>query len=266
MRTKRIVTPSVPQEIVDEILDHLAADFDFRSLKLCALVSRSWVPSCRRHLFRIVVFTTVKVARWRKRFPVPEEGPAHHVRDLHFSIGGYHCAPEKFAEHTPWFTNVERLILSELGAFQPLWRPSSWRLPQSVTSLTVEANTITLVQIRDIMMQLPDLDNLSLLGSLPVGDRRTLLGTETVLRGRFSGRLRLVKGYAAEEVMNILLDIPTGLRFTEVQICGMRECFFSTVRLAEACAKTLVKLSYTTSFHCKSTPSPRSSWFLCVSC
>ena len=58
VKTKTVVLPRIPQEIIDEILDHLAADSDLRSLRSCVLVSRSWVPSCRQHLFRAILFNS----------------------------------------------------------------------------------------------------------------------------------------------------------------------------------------------------------------
>jgi len=38
--TGTVVIPEIPQDIVDEILDHLAFGSDFRSLQACALVSK----------------------------------------------------------------------------------------------------------------------------------------------------------------------------------------------------------------------------------
>ena len=251
---KRGVTLRLPQETIDEILDHLGADSDSRSLKSCALVSKSWVPSSRRHLFRTALFTTASIRGWVRAFPVPEESPAHHVRYLCFSIEGYHRALEEFTEHTPSFTNAESLTLFEFGISQPLRRPSPWRLPQSVTSLFVSADAVTLVRLQEIMAQLPNLDNLSLSGFLPVVDRKTLPGIGTVPMGRFGGKLRLVNGYTDDDVVDMLLGTPTGLHFTDIQICSARKCLLPTVRLAEACSETLVKLSHMTSFHCKYHP------------
>ncbi|THU77144.1 hypothetical protein K435DRAFT_703039, partial [Dendrothele bispora CBS 962.96] len=39
----------LPQELVDSIIDHLFDDPV--SLKTCALVSKSWLPSTRHHIF-----------------------------------------------------------------------------------------------------------------------------------------------------------------------------------------------------------------------
>ncbi|KAF7352675.1 hypothetical protein MVEN_01233300 [Mycena venus] len=44
------MTFRLPQELVDAILDYLASDF--RSLKTCSLVCRSWLPRSRFHLFQ----------------------------------------------------------------------------------------------------------------------------------------------------------------------------------------------------------------------
>ena len=244
-----VVVPRIPQEIIGEILDYLAADL--RSLRSCALVSKSWLPSCRRHLFHAIFFTS-ETAKWFETLQEPEESPARHVRDLRFSIRGYDGAPEKFFEYIPWFTNVEKVTLLGHGSFQPLWIPWLWKLPQSVTSLTINAGVVAVAQIRDIIVQLPNLDDLSLSGSVVAVDRRRLVGIGTALRGRFGGQLRLLKGHADKDVMDMLLEIPTGLHFTDVQICGTRECLLSTVRLAEACCKTIVKVSYTVSVCCES--------------
>ena len=246
-RTKTVVVPRIPQEIIDEILDCLTADL--RSLRSCALVSKSWLPSCRRHLFHTIFFTS-ETAKWFGALREPEESPARHVRDLRFSIRGYEGAPEKFFEYIPWFTNVEKVTLLGHGSFQPLWIPWLWKLPRSVTSLTINTGVVTVAQIRDIIVQLPNLNDLSLSGSIAMMDRRTLAGIGTVLRGRFGGRLRLLKGHAVKDVMDMLLEIPTGLHFTDVQICSTYGCLLSTVTLAEACCKTIVKLSYTVSTVC----------------
>ena len=118
--TASAVAPRIPQEIVDEILDHLAADSDHRSLSSCALVSKPWVPSCRRHLFHTILFTTKDMAKWLETFPVPEESPALYIRDLRVSTAsGYDSSPEKFFEYTLWFRNVERVTLLGNGRWIP---------------------------------------------------------------------------------------------------------------------------------------------------
>ena len=237
-----ITIPTIPQDIIDEILDHLATDSDTRPFRSYALVSKSWVQPCRRHLFRTVVFTSMVMGRWLKTFPVPEESPAHHVRDLCIWIGGHLLVAEKFREYTQWFTNVEEISLMGVPPYRV---PLLGRLPRSATSLTINTNAATPLQLQRIMILLPNLNNLSLSGDLLPLDKKTLAGIGTVLRGDFGGRLILRDGCADAGVMNMLLEIPTGLRFTEVQIQCKRNCLPSAVRLVEACSKTLVKMSHT---------------------
>jgi len=257
-KNETVIIPRIPQDTIDEILDHLAAAKDFGSLRACALVSKSWVRPCQRHLFRTVAFTSRSVDSWFKTFPAPQESPAHRVGDLRIWIGGDIRVPEKFFEYTPWFKEVYSMRLLGYGGL-PLSRgPLFWKLPQSVTSLAIDTCVVTLIQVRDIMAQLPNLDDLSLSGSLVAVNRKELPGIGTALRGRFGGRLMLCSEYVNKGALDVLLEIPTGLHFTEMWIGCTRERLPSAVRLAEACCKTVVKLSHMVIFHCKFS---HSSWF-----
>jgi len=249
-KTETAVVPRIPQEIIDEILGHLANDSAVTSLRSCSLVSKSWVPPCRRHLFRFVTFDLRNVDRWLKTFPRPEESPAHYIGELCARFGVRDCVPEGFFEVTPWFTNVEKVSLLGFGGLSPRV-PSLWGLPPTVTSLTIKTGVFTLVQIRDFLARLPNLNDLSLSGYFSAGV--VPLGIGTVLRGRFGGRLQLLRGPGHGAITNMLLEIPTGLCFTEIEIRCKREFLLSTMRLAEACSKTLVKFLYAITFYGKST-------------
>ena len=245
----KLKTVTITQDIIDEILDHLATGSE--PLLAYALVSKSWVHPCRRHLFRIVFFTSRNMEKWFKTFPVHEESPAHHVRDLRVRVGGGQCVPESFFEFTQCFSNLERICLNGYGGIPPLRIPSLWRLPQSLTSLFVPTNTINLVQIRDIMGQLPNLNNLYLEEPLAAVDREELAGIGTILSGKFGGNFSLYAASPNQGVIDMLLEIPSGLHFTEVQVHYKHNHLPSVVRLAEACCKTLVKLSHVVASHGK---------------
>ena len=256
---KTVIVPIIPLDIVDEILNHLAAGVFLGRLRACALVSKSWIPSCRQHLFHTVRFDSKTVGRWLKTFPVPEQSPAHYVRDLHIWAERYGWAPENFFEHTPRFINVRSIRISGLEKDSVYWIPLRWRLPECITSLTIDSNEVTLLEIRDIMARLPNLDNLELPGPLFPADRTELLGIGTVLRGRFGGRLRLRNVcYDSKDIVNMLLEIPTGLRFTEIGVDCARQCLPSVVTLVESCCQTIAKLSHMVTSDCKSHPF---SWF-----
>jgi len=194
----------------------------------------------------------------------PEQGgsPAHYVRDLCLEIGQDPRIPEKFFKCISWFTGVDKMsflgrggIQLGYGGFSPLREPSFWNVPRSVTSLTINTGAVTLVQVRDIMAQLPNLDNLAVSGSLANVDRRKLLGIGTVLKGRFGGRLILRGTCDGGDIVNMLLEVPSGLHFTELEIYCSQDYLPSAVRLAEACCKTIVKLSHTVNLNCKSNSS-----------
>jgi len=257
-KTKTATFPAIPRDIVNEIADHLVSGSDFLSIRTCALVSKSWLQPCRQRLFRVISFTSRSADRWAKTFPIPEESPAPLVRDLRVWIELDSCALEKCSEYTLWFTNVEKLSLLGDGGL-PLLRGSSfWRLPQSVTSLAIDMDKITLLQVRGIMAQLPSLDDLILSASEspPRVDNRELPGIGTVLERSFGGRLVLFDRSVDEDVVNMLLETPSRLRFTEVQIhCFTPDRLPSAVRLAEACGETLEKLSYKVTAQCKPLPS-----------
>ena len=256
-------TPGIPHDIINEILDYLARDF--RSLRACALVSKPWAQPCRRHLFHSTLITPANAYNWLKTFPVQEDSPAHYVKDLSLEIGQVSRIPEKFFECIPWFTDVDRIsflghggVPLGFGRFSPLWEPSFWKLPRSITFLTIHTGVVTLVQVRDIIAQLPNLDDLELSGFAKEGSKQ-LRATGTVLKGRFGGRLMLGGPSVGEDIINMLLEVPSGLRFVELKFdCRQNRLPPSAVRLAEACGKTLVKLSHTVRLHCKSYPFPGS--------
>ena len=260
-KTEITATLRVPQEIIDEILEilgHLATDSEtVIPLRSCSLVSKSWVPTCQRHLFHTVTFTSKNIDKWLEAFPVPEESPARHVRDLSVQTGGCDCVPEEHFQRTLWFGNVRKVTL--LGNWYGRRVYPFWRLPQSVTSLAIGTDVFTLVDTRDLLARLPNLDSLSHWCDL--ADDRAPPAIEAVPRGRFSGRLQLIEGPAYEDLTNMLLEVPTGLRFTEVDIFCNHKCSLSTVRLVEACAKTLVKLSYGISVYGEPHSSFQSDWF-----
>lgn len=107
------------------------------------------------------------------------------------------------------------------------------------------------MHVWDIMAQLPGLDDLSLSRPLTPASKGVLPGIGANLGGRFGGRLLLSGEYNYKVVMSMLLEAPSGLRFTEMQISCTRDCLPLGVMLVEARAKTLVSY-HTDTFHGKS--------------
>ena len=241
----------LPQDIIAEILDHLRAagsrkSDSRRALLSCSLVSKPWVVPCRRRLFRTILFTWTYVTNWLEAFPVPEKSPAYYVKELQFLFPVWRFdALERFFDYLPWFVNATTVSWkgqADLWLFHQIL--SFGTLSRSLTSLSLERSAISVLQIRDIMARLDNLDDLRLSGLLVKIDKDRLCGIGTALRGRFRGRLTLLGELVDSDIADMLLEVPTGLHFTEIYIRATRHNLRSVVKLSEACGTNLTKLTY----------------------
>jgi len=232
--------PKVPQELVDEVLNHLADDTV--TLRSCSLVAKSWIHSSHRCLFNTVFFTANDITKWNKTFPDPEDSPARHVRDLSFCFVELDV-PIDFADRMPYFSNVRKLTLIGRVATDPDFISALGRLPPSTRSVDITFSKVLTAHIISVMKQLPNLDNLSLMstewgGPIPPG-------TGNLIQGGLSGKLRLRRQFAHRDLLNTLMEVPTGPQFTEVEIRDARmDCFPATLKLVGVCQGTLTKLHF----------------------
>ena len=73
--------PLLPPELLDHTIDLLHDERD--ALRSCSLVSKSWIPRTRKHLFASVRFYTVaNLQSWKATFPDPSSSPAYHTQYL----------------------------------------------------------------------------------------------------------------------------------------------------------------------------------------
>lgn len=97
-------------------------------------------------------------------------------------------------------------------------------------------------------MRLPNLDDVSL-------SLAGVSGIVTIRKGRFLGELTRHDGFVDEDVVNMLLEIPSGLHSTEAETRRTaRRHPQLAARPAEACGETLVKLLSAATFDCTSHP------------
>ncbi|KAF9643188.1 hypothetical protein BDM02DRAFT_3192080 [Thelephora ganbajun] len=107
----------IPIEIIDEILDHLRTDES--CLRSCALVSKSWTPSCRKHIFyRVTLGDPLGFVKWTNSIPAAPNGPHLYTRELtiinRYLEKEYHRSPENltlFLKHFTLFCNVQDLVI-----------------------------------------------------------------------------------------------------------------------------------------------------------
>ena len=104
-----------PQEIVDEIVDHLADDRATRaaSLQGCSLVSPQWLYRSQKHLFKKMRFTDKSLPRWCEEIRPGDSGPSPHVTVLHYHANFTETGQlAKHHIHLSSFTNLQKLHLS----------------------------------------------------------------------------------------------------------------------------------------------------------
>ncbi|KAJ7318096.1 hypothetical protein DFH08DRAFT_789912 [Mycena albidolilacea] len=75
------MTATLPQELIDAILDHLAGDPP--SLKACSLVSCAWVPCTRLHLFKTCTLNPRTVSDFSGLLRSPHCTFRLHIRSIH---------------------------------------------------------------------------------------------------------------------------------------------------------------------------------------
>src|SRR5579872_4193956 len=101
----------LPPETLDYIVDFLHDDLE--GLEQCCLVSQSWVPRARKHLFSVIQFETPEdVEAWKAAFPNPSNSLAHYTRTLVVNCPEVVTAED--ATDGGWlssFSRVEYLIL-----------------------------------------------------------------------------------------------------------------------------------------------------------
>jgi hypothetical protein len=114
-------TLHIPIEIIDEILDYLRSDKS--CLRRCALISRCWTSSCRRHTFgRVTLEGPSDFMGWSNSFPATPNGPHPYTRAL--TISNRHLEKEcygspelhtRFLKLLPLFCNVQDLTIECSG-------------------------------------------------------------------------------------------------------------------------------------------------------
>ena len=161
---------TMPRPLPPEILDHIVDQLhnEPATLKTCCVVSKSWVPRARKHLFAHVEFHAQKshTKLWKKTFPDPRNSLARHTRSLFIcGIPVVTAADEGMGDWIHTFHNVVRLRLEHIGegdhrtSLAPFYG-----LSPTVRSLTL---TSTSLDIFDLICSFPLLEDLALMGLSP---------------------------------------------------------------------------------------------------
>lgn len=243
------MSPLFPSKIFDLIVDHL---HDERTtLNACCLVSKSWVPRTRRHLFSRVQFNAFEssIESWMEAFPDPLNSPAHYTHEL--SVSSDRAVNVARLNTLSWiraFRGIESLVVETAK-----WDDSQVSLvPLHGLSPTLKSITITHIQnsvplsdVFGLVCSFPYLEDLTLVSTADDGstDEWTIPPTSP----KFTGSLCLwMKGGS---LARRLLDLPGGLRFSDVSVvCLDEDAVKSTTDLVSGCHSTLEVLGITNFF------------------
>jgi hypothetical protein len=104
--------PCLPPETLDYAVDFLHDEPE--TLKRCSLVSKSWIPRARNHLFADIKFPTAKsLESWKEAFPNPSTSAACHVKTLFIDCLQVVAAVD--GEEGGWITGFSRVVHLEVG-------------------------------------------------------------------------------------------------------------------------------------------------------
>jgi hypothetical protein len=239
--------PHLPAEMLDHIVDHLHDTED--ALRNCCLVSKSWIPRSRKHLFANIVFLTVETLQsWKEMFPDPSTSPACYTKSLLVDCSQVVTAAD--AESGGWitgFSRVEHLMLDSQG----LLSDSSSLVPFHGFSPTLKSLDISFplhpsLWIIKLIVSFPFLEDLvvSVLYANDDDDAYELLpATQPSRLPMFTGSLEVNILGGMESFTRRLLSLPGGIHFQKLTLTYFREEHIpSVVALVEGCSYSLESL------------------------
>ena len=232
--------PHLPAELLDYTVDHLHDARD--ALKSCCLVSRSWVPRTRRHLFADVRFRTEKdLQSWKNTFPDPSTSPAHYTKYLLV-----HC-PEAVtaadAEERGWIPAFSRTARFDVNISDDALSLVPFHgFSPAVKSLSVFYVDYPFSRILSLIRSFPHIEDLSLGSSDddPIESDDSSDGQQTTVQPPFTGTLGLRFQGDTSLVVSRLLPLPSGYRFRKLDLLlGCEEDVLFASVLVERCRLTL---------------------------
>jgi hypothetical protein len=231
--------PHLPAELLDHIVDHLHDAED--ALRKCCLVSKSWIPRTRWHLFANIAFPAVgSLESWKKTFPDPSMSPAHYTKTL--SVGCSEVVTAADADEGGWirgFSCVAHLEMCSQGSVSSSLVPFH-SLP-AIKSLRITFPVLPFQQVFNLILSFPFLEDLEVVSSYDGPDR--LPTAQPSRPPMLTGSLKLCLQGGMEHFIRRLLSLPGGIHFRKLALTWLREEDVPlTTGLVEECFRTLESL------------------------
>ena len=233
---------SLPSEIIGLIIEHLHDSHAM--LRACCLVSKSWVPWARGHLFARVEFCTADrpIQLWSKAFPDPANSPAHHTRSLSIRrLNTSALEDSDVSRGVRAFRRLETLDVRTMwvGDHGVSFIPFRGLSP-TLKSLSLSYTFTPLSEVFNLICSFPLLEDLSLTSvSGQDADGWNIPSTSP----RLTGSLHMEVTYGIWSTVRLLCDLPGGLHFSKVAVtCHDDGDVKPTAGLVLRCSDTLQSL------------------------
>ena len=259
-----MTSPYLVQEIIDYTIDLLHNDPE--TLKRCCLVSKSWIPRTRKHLFSHIQFRSPSsLGSWKKKFPDVANSPAYHAHTLVVSCPRFVTASD--AEEGGWvraFSGVKSLEVNggdrydcdDLRASDISLAPFR-ELSPTLKSLRLGPILLPYPGLFDFILSFPLLEDLGLTGcdepqfngDRPHQPQTVIASTSPPLTGSLD--FDILGGVG--DVVQPLLDLPNGLHFRKLSLSWDHKTdLWWITELMTRCSHTLEFLEITHSSSCMS--------------
>jgi len=130
----------LPTETLDHVVD-LLRDTEY-ALRNCCLVSKSWIPRTRKHLFANVSFLTDKALEsWKEAFPDSSTSPARYTKALFIDCIRVAVGDVKAGG---WIRGFSRVLHLKVLALGMICTSTSW---QALLSYSTDSRDLTHDQI-----------------------------------------------------------------------------------------------------------------------
>ena len=244
--------PYLPAELLDHIVDLLHDAIP--TLRNCCLVSKSWIPHTRKHLFAKIRFHTEKdLQLWKEAFPNPSTSPANYASTLY--VGCPHVVTAVDAEPGSWITSFSHvLVMIGIGNKPPSHKRTVDFVPFHEFSLFTKSlhlrfAYISSSQIFDLIHSFPLLEDLTVVAHTSVathkGDGSD--GLSAVVQPPsipiLTGSLELFVHEGMKPIASRLLSLLGGIHFQKLTLRWCHEKYISLITaLVKKCSHTLKSL------------------------
>jgi len=251
--TTAMTIPHLPQEILDYVTDLLHDERE--TLMQCCLVSKSWIPRTRKHLFADISFhCTEDLETWKNTFPDPADSPARHTRSL--LVGCPESVTAADAEEGGWIRAFSRVVRLEVWGTTLGDRELSLvpfhSFSSVLKSLQMVHCPLPRSRIFNLICSLPLLEDLGLSEHTRYQSDYIGIDFQPSTSLPLTGTLELYAP-AMEPTAGRLLDLPGGLHFRKLvlTLCLMENLRW-IVALVARCSDTLESFDINNALFCMS--------------